>query len=432
MIIRSMPVIFIFICLVNIYCENIKCYIIFFSYFIVDVIFILWIILVLSILIGYKDNKQDFSYNYFKLRSSLKKLSSRHYSTSRDKKSQDISSKNIRKTLSSPESKPYDDLYIGRGIPVNEPIWVNDNGKERSPFGASWAKNEKDRLAFPNNYSCNYINILDPFNNRKLIKETCKGNRVVYIWTYLPTGICLVGSSSNSIERVLSYFEKKSLFLENRRGVQFLANYGFKDIQLTIICFDYNKSTARDVKIIEAYFINELNSSLNSQKYVYLPPEPLESVLPFINISNRDTAIPIFVYGADLKRVLYIFNSKTSLYSEFNIHWNTVDKYLDNLDNKLYDYFTFSTKILENSDIDNLLSLNELLDIKTKVDPNIPRRSQRVKLTDILNNLEYEFYSLSKAAKFIEDTVGSCDVGTLRNKMKNNTIYKKRWNIEKL
>ena len=52
----------------------------------------------------------------------------------------------------------------------------------------------------------------------------------------------------------------------------------------------------------------------------YLPPEPLESVLPFINISNRDTAVPIFLYGPDLTRVLYVFNSKTSLYNEFNIH----------------------------------------------------------------------------------------------------------------
>jgi hypothetical protein len=108
--------------------------------------------------------------------------------------------------------------------------------------------------------------------------------------------------------------------LEKRRGVQFLADYGFKDLQLTIICLNSSKFTARDVKILEAFYINELNSSLNSQKYVYLPPEPLESVLPFINVSNRDTAVPVFIYGTDLKRVLYVFSSKTALYSEFNIH----------------------------------------------------------------------------------------------------------------
>ena len=191
---------------------------------------------------------------------------------------------------------------------------------ERSPFGASWAKDPKSRLPFPGKYPCNYQNIADPFNNRKLIKDLCKGNRVVYIWTYIPTGVCLVGSSSNSVERVISYFEKKYLFLDKRRGVQFLADYGFKDIQLTIISLNYQKFTARDIKLIEAYYINELNSGLNSQKYVYLPAEPLESALPFINITNRDTSVPIFVYGPDLTRVLYIFSSKTSFYSDFNVH----------------------------------------------------------------------------------------------------------------
>lgn len=88
--------------------------------------------------------------------------------------------------------------------------------------------------------------------------------------------------------------------------------------------------------------------------------------------------------------------------------------------------FLAAQQVLEGSDLDNLLSLNELLDIKSKVDPNIPRRGQRLKLKDLTTNLEYEFYSLSRAAKFIEDVVGVCDVATLRNNMKNNTIYKKR------
>lgn len=429
--------------------KDIKCYVIFFSiilhrnllsvsYLMVNEVFLSIIYILLVLFCSYDSHSKSNSYmvsprsvkdsycpgfNY---------LGNRNYST--NSVSLDSANKLVtrRKTLSSPKSRAYEDLYAGRGIPKNEPVWVKDNGRERSPFGASWAKDEKDILAILSNYPCDYVNISDPYNNRKLIKESCMGNRVVYIWTYLPTGVCLVGSSSNSVERVLSYFEKKYLFLDTRRGVQFLADYGFKNIQLTIIYFAYNKFTTRDIKINEAYYINELNSSLNSQKYVYLPPEPLESILPFINISNRDTSVPIFVYGPDLKRVLYIFNSKTSIYNEFNIHWNTVDKYLDKLDNKLYEYFSFSTKILEGSDLDNLLSLNELLDIKSKVDPNIPRRGQRVKLIDLTNNLEYEFYSLSKAAKFIEDTVGVCDVATLRNNMKKNTTYKKRWVIEKL
>lgn len=341
-------------------------------------------------------------------------------------------SRKQRKNLGSPESRPYADLYKGRGIPNDVPAWVKDNGMKRSPFEASWARDAKSRLPLPTKYPCDYQNIRDPFNNRESIKKYCKGNRVVYIWTYMPTGVCLVGSSSNSVERVLSYFEKKYLFLDKRRGVQFLADYGFKNIQLTIIYFNYLKFTARDTKLVEAYYINELNSGLNSQKYVYLPAEPLESVLPFINITNRDTSVPIFVYAPDLTRVLYIFNSKTSFYNDFNVHWNTLEKYLDITNKKLYNYFTFSTKIFEGSDLDSLLSLSELIDLKTCVDPVIPNRGQKVKLRDLTQNREYELYSLSKAAAHILETVGSCDTATLRTHMKNNTIYKNRWKVAKL
>lgn len=73
-----------------------------------------------------------------------------------------------------------------------------------------------------------------------------------------------------------------------------------------------------------------------------------------------------------------------------------------------------------------------MLDLKKKVDPNIPNRGQKIKLKDLTQNLEYEFYSLNKAAAHILETVGSCDTATLRTHLKNNTIYKKRWKVEKL
>ena len=353
------------------------------------------------------------------------------YNHSRVNKIEDpLSIKSLRKTLKSPLSRPYEDLYKGRGKPKYEPEWVKDNGMERSPFGASWAKDEKDRLSFPLKYPLNYKNIKDPYNNRGLIKEICKGNRVVYIWTYIPTGICLVGSSSNSVERVLSYFEKKYLFLDFRKGVGFLADYGFENIGLTIIYLDNQTYTMRDIKILEAYYINVLNSTLNSQKSVYLPEEPLESVLPFIKISNRDTAVPIFLYGSDLSRVIYVFSSKTSLYNDFGIHRVTIDRILDkNL--KLYDYFTFTTKIIKGSDLDNLLSLNELIKLKDSINPKITSRSNPIILKDGVQNIEKKFYSLRQAAFYIEDMEGVCDIGTLRKHMKKNTLYKNRWEVIK-
>jgi hypothetical protein len=124
---------------------------------------------------------------------------------------------------------------------------------------------------------------------------------------------------------------------------------------------------------------------------------------------------------------------------------------LDILDKKYLDYFVFSTfglaqayaglswarpgrkaKILLGSDLDRLLSLSELVDLKGRKDPKIPSRKQLVKLKDLAGNLEYEFYSLSKAAAFIAEISGSCDRHTLNASMKKGTIYKKRWILEKL
>ena len=401
-------------------------------------LFILGFIFLLGLNLLYKQSSdRNLIMKHSKKNESNVTSQKRCFSTSNSFRNDEIEDKSSkpsarRKTLKSPQARPYEDLYKGRGKPKYEPEWVKDNGMERSPFGASWAQDEKDRLPFPSKYPLNYKNIKDPYNNRELIKEICKGNRVVYIWTHIPTGICLVGSSSNSVERVLSYFEKKYLFLDFRKGVQFLADYGFEDIQLTLIYLDNQKFTMRDIKILEAYYINVLNSSLNSQKYVYLPEEPLESVLPFIKVSNRDTAIPIFLYGPDLSRVLYIFSSKTSLYNDFGIHHVTLDRILDNLNFKLFDYFTFSTKILEGSDLDNLLSLNELIKLKDSVNPKKPRRSNPIILKDRVQNIEKSFYSLRQAAFYIEDVEGVCDLGTLRKHMKKNTLYKNRWEVIKV
>lgn len=85
---------------------------------------------------------------------------------------------------------------------------------------------------------------------------------------------------------------------------------------------------------------------------------------------------------------------------------------------KLYDYFTFTTKILEGSDLDNLLSLNELIKLKDSINPKIPSRGDPIILKDRVHNIEKNFYSLRQAAFYIEDMVGVCDVGTLRKHMK--------------
>lgn len=66
----------------------------------------------------------------------------RCFSTSNSFRNDEIEDKSSkpsarRKTLKSPQARPYEDLYKGRGKPKYEPEWVKDNGMERSPFGAS-------------------------------------------------------------------------------------------------------------------------------------------------------------------------------------------------------------------------------------------------------------------------------------------------------
>lgn len=355
-------------------------------------------------------------------------FSTKHFSTSSKNKAKK------RKTLKSPESKPYEDLYLGRGKPEISPDWNADNEEERSPFGCSWSK--KERGINPIKTKLEHYNIDDPFNNRNTIKEICRGKRVVYIWTYIPTGICLVGSSSNSVERIISYFESKTLFLDNRRGVQFLANYGFKDIRLTIIPLDYQEFTSRDVKLLEAFYILELNSSLNTVKTVYIAPEVELSALSFVELTNRDTSVPIFVYGEDLTRVLYVFPSKTALYGEFNVHHITLDKILnkinqDKLEDKYSGYFTFTSALIDGSNLDSLLSLEELISLRDQVDPAISHNAQKIIVIDLLSKdkKKLQFLSITKAFNHIKSVQGTGDRHSIARCLKENRIYKKRWKI---
>lgn len=284
-----------------------------------------------------------------------------------------------------------------------------------------------------------YFNIKDPFHNREQIKSVCKGVRVIYIWTYLPTGICLVGSSSNSIERVLSYFETKYLFLDNRRGVQFLANYGFKNIQLSIIPLDPKVYSLRDCRILEQYYLDQLNSVLNVQRFVNTP-DKTNLTIGAVE-TNRDAAKPILVYGPDLKRVLYIFKSKTSLYLEFKLHRVTLVKILDVPGEFYLDYFYFSTKILPDSDLNNTVDLNELLTLKTNAPVKPKIGNIAIILTDTLNassshSMECDnklvFRSYTAAAKYIKTITGKSDRLTMQKCCCNKTLYQNRWKIEEV
>jgi len=150
--------------------------------------------------------------------------------------------------------------------------------------------------------------------------------RVVYIWTYTPKAFCLVGSSSNSVDRVISYFRAKTLLLEKRRATRFFSDYGFRDVDLYIIPLDPKNYVINDMKLLESYYIKELHSPLNIQRKVYIPSLNHDKQ-PINDLNNlkslREDAIPLYVFKkGDIKRVLYVFSSLTKLKREFQINLN--------------------------------------------------------------------------------------------------------------
>lgn len=244
----------------------------------------------------------------------------------------------------------------------------------------------------------------------------------------------MVGSSANSVDRVLSYFEKNKLFLDKRRGLAFMAARGFKDFQLSIIPLDPKLYSKRDMKLLEAYYIKELNSVLNTQRTVYVSPEPTESALPFVQLGNRDWSIPVFVYGPDLSRVLYIFPSRTAFHGEFRIDHRTVAKYL-NSDVLFLDYFSFKTELVPNSNLDELLSFKELIQLRENIAPIRSNKAIPVELIDVLAKSSVNtpsslyFPSLIEAVRFLKTETGSADHNSVRKCLREGTVYKKRWRI---
>lgn len=200
------------------------------------------------------------------------------------------------------DNSVYKDIYKGRGVPNPEPFWVKSNEHSVGMFGASWNTPTKLFVGLPIADPKVYHHIPDPYHNKNKIYELCKGMMVVYIWTYKPKAFCLVGSSSNSVERINNYFRPKSLLKEGRRAMEFFSNYGFKDVDLYIIPLNSKYYTINDMKSIEAYYIRELYTPLNVQREVYI--SPLQNSNPSIPNSNlkslSKSAVPVYVFKEKL------------------------------------------------------------------------------------------------------------------------------------
>jgi hypothetical protein len=136
----------------------------------------------------------------------------------------------------------------------------------------------------------------------------------------------------------------------------------------------------------------------------------------------------------DLTRVIYVFQSKTALYNEFNIHHKSLDRFIDkftknNLEyEKYFEYFTFTSELIEGSNLDSLLSLEELINLRDKIDPKFGPRSQSILVIDLLSEdkKKIKFLSITKAFNYIKSVQGTGDRHSIGRCLKENKIYKKR------
>lgn len=200
---------------------------------------------------------------------------------------------------------------------------------------------------------------------------------------------------------------------------------------MSIIPLDPKIYSLRDCRILEQYYLDQLNSVLNVQRFVNIPELSVSSGLT--DSSNRDTAKPIFVYGPDLKRVLYIFKSKTSIYLEFKIHRITLDKFLDKTNLLYLDYFYFSSSpgILPESEVDNTVDLTTLLDLKSNAPIKPKRGNIQILLTDTLHGgNQLAFKSYTAAARYIKNITGKSDRTIMVKYALNKTLYQDRWLVE--
>jgi hypothetical protein len=190
--------------------------------------------------------------------------------------------------------------------------------------GPNWNKNYPPYGGTDNLPPCTFdmrlTAVKDPFNNRKPINEFSKGYFGIYIWTYDPTGVCLVGQSTRKTAsgkysfytRVSLYFTDTFLSTQLRRSTEFFYYYGFTNISLTLLRIDPNQYGPIDVTKMEQYFIDTLHSELNVIRDVFNPSvtnETLSQKSKLIKAASGKM-VPVYFYNKEGTKLLFSFESK--------------------------------------------------------------------------------------------------------------------------
>jgi len=166
----------------------------------------------------------------------------------------------------------------------------------------------------------------DPLNSRDKIRDITKGKPGVYVWTNVKNGKQYVGSSINLNNRIFSYFYPSIVASGTRYIYRALYKWGMINFTLTIHILP-TESDLSTVLQLEQHYIDTLKPAYNILKVAGSSvgkPFSEENKQKF----REERGTKIFVYNADGTQLLYVFLSRTQLFSTVHIDYTTLKAFL--------------------------------------------------------------------------------------------------------
>ena len=265
--------------------------------------------------------------------------------------------------------------------------------------------------------------IENPLENRKIIAESAKNKKGVYIFEIKNKKLYYVGSSINLYSRVSSYFMPSILSKADRRVLRYFNKYGFKDVKLSLYILDDNTSID-DILYLEKYYIDSfskdslLNIETTPRSGFHLPMSE-EARVKLRKLRGQ----AFYVYDTLAKTLIFLFDSKQFAYDNINIDHRTLNDCL--YESSIYlNRFLFSIEPINEFVYESIISLDDfkiLIKEQRYSLKSIQSTSKRIYVENITNPfLNREFDSISQFAKYLKG-----DRSTIRSYINNESkIYR--------
>lgn len=151
------------------------------------------------------------------------------------------------------------------------------------------------------------------------------------------------------------------LAVADRRVLRYLAKYGFDNIRLTYLVMSPS-STLEQILAVEQYYIDNLPSSLNVDRFAVSTGFHTPMSEAMRNKLRLERGQQVFIYDAPTMSFLYMFDSKQQLYSTLKVHHKTLGDCI--LNGTLYrNAFYFSIEPSTSLDHTNPIALSTLIQL---------------------------------------------------------------------